>query len=623
MRYFIRYSKHRIAAFLCIATSFVQMQAPGQEVKPQATDTSRPKQASAPKTKQAGRINAPKARSATAGKGSVRSTALAFAEPLSVLDARIIEAWKAESVTPSPVADEYAWMRRVHLDLIGRVPTLEEADSALAMGLSQKKGRRQLIETLLEHPDYPKRFAQIWRNVLIGRNPMGGQDVNGPAFETWLRSQLLQNRPWDAMVKELIAGEGSSKDDGAVNYILAHARFGGARLADRNAATALTGKTTRVFLGLQIQCTQCHDHFLNSTWKQNDFWGVNAFFLGLEREELPRDDTARGDRNRPPGFIVRDVPTTDWSMFDRRNATAGSLPPLYIGGVEMPDYEKKSRRAALAEYITGKDRTQLAKAVVNRYWALFMGKGFVNPVDDFGDHNDPVMPEVLDALADEVVRDGFDLRKLIVTITTSLPYQLSSELPAGTKAKDDTLFARIELKPMSPEQLYDSLISVTQVDEAAGSGANAEQARIARRQDWVRQFVRNFANDEGGESSEFEGTIPQAMLLMHGPMVDSIIASFRQPDSPMQRLVEKAFTTRQPAIVLANSLYARFLSRPPTAREAKAVETAFAQLLGTLSFGNSNPSAAGVDSPAWQALRMAGEDLAWALLNSNEFILNH
>ncbi len=612
-----------IARFLCVAIAFVQLSANGQDADSPKPSGAKSKQTGIAKSKSGGRINAPKARSAGVAKGAVRSTAQAFAEPLSELDAQIVAAWKAEDVSPAPLADEYAWMRRVHLDLIGRVPTLEEAETALAMGLSQKKGRRQLVEKLLEHPDYPKRFAQIWRNALIGRNPMGGRDVNGPAFETWLRSQLLQNRPWDAMVKELIAGEGSNKDEGAVNYILAHARFGGNRLADRNAATALTGKTTRVFLGLQIQCTQCHDHFLNSTWKQNDFWGVNAFFLGLEREELPRDDTARVDRNRPAGFIVRDVPTTDWSMFDRRNATAGSLPPLYIGGLEMPDYEKKSRRAALADYITVKDRTQLAKAVVNRYWAIFLGKGFVNPVDDFGDHNEPVMPEVLDSLAAEVVRDGFDLRKLIVTITSSLPYQLSSEMPAGTKAKDDTLFARMELKPMSPEQLYDSLISVTQIDEAGGTGADAEQARIARRQDWVRQFVRNFANDEGGENSEFEGTIPQAMLLMHGPMVDAIIASFRQPDSPMQRLVEKAFASRQPATVLANSLYARFLSRPPTAREAKAVETAFAQVFGTLSYGNANPSAAGVDSPAWQALRMAGEDLAWALLNSNEFILNH
>lgn len=576
------------------------------------------------KTRQTPRINAPKARSAASpGKQAGRSNATAFAEPHSELDAKIVAVWKEAAATPAPVADEYAWMRRVHLDLIGRVPTLEEADAALAMGLSQKKGRRQLVEALLEHPDYPRHFSQIWRNVLIGRNPMGGRDVNGPAFETWLRTQLLQNRPWEAMVKDLIAGEGSNKDAGAVNYILAHARFGGARLADRNAATALTGKTTRVFLGLQIQCTQCHDHFLNSTWKQNDFWGMNAFFLGLEREELPRDDTARGDQNRPPGFIVRDTPTTDWSMFDRRNATAGSLPPLYIGGVEMPDYEKKSRRAALADYVTGKDRTQLARALVNRYWALFMGKGFVNPVDDFGDHNDPVMPEVLDHLAAQVVAEGFDMKKLIVTIATSLPYQLSSEMPAGTKAKDDTLFARMELKPMSPEQLYDSLISVTQVDEAGGSGAEAERARIARRQDWVRQFVRNFANDEGGETAEFEGTIPQAMLLMHGPMVDAIIGSFRQADSPLQRLVEKAFAARQPAAVLANSIYARFLSRPPSTREAKAAETAFSQLLATLAYGNQAPPASVVDSPAFQALRMTAEDLAWALLNSNEFILNH
>jgi hypothetical protein len=596
----------------------------GQEKS--ATPVRKPesKAGSISKSKAAPRINAPKARSATStGKTAGRNSPMSFAEPLGELDKMIVDSWKAASVDPAPLADEYSWLRRVHLDLIGRVPTLEEADAALAMGLSQKKGRRQLVESLLDHPDYPKRFAQIWRNVLIGRNPMGGNDVNGPAFETWLRSQLLQNRPWDVMVRELIAGEGSSKDQGAVNYILAHARFGGARLADPNAATALTGKTSRVFLGLQIQCTQCHDHFLNSTWKQNDFWGMNAFFLGLEREELPRDDTARGNGNRPAGFIVRDRATTAWSMFDRRNATAGSLPPLYLGGVEMPDYETKSRRSALADYVTSKDRTQLAKAVVNRYWAIFMGKGFVNPVDDFGDHNDPVMPEILDHLAEEVVRDGFDLKKLIVTITTSLPYQLSSELPAGTKNKNDTLFARMELKPMSPEQLYDSLISVTRLDESQGAGPEAENSRIAQRQAWVRQFVRNFANDEGGESSEFEGTIPQAMLLMHGPMVDTIINSFRQPDSQMQRLVEKAFTSRQPASALAHSLYARFLSRPPSAREAKAVETAFAQLFATMTYDKNAQPASVTDSPAYRALRMAGEDLSWALLNSNEFILNH
>ena len=186
---------------------------------------------------------------------------------------------------------------------------------------------------------------------------------------------------------------------------------------------------------------------MNNVWKQNDFWGINSFFLGLEREELPRDDAQKGDNNRPEGFIVRDQPTTAWSMFERRNALGASVPPLYIGGTEMLNYETKPRRQALADFIIQKDRRQLARAVVNRYWAHYMGKGFVNPVDDFGEHNEAVMPEVLDYLADQVVEQKFDLKALIMTIATSLPYQLSSEIPASEKKKDDTLFGS-SLRPM-------------------------------------------------------------------------------------------------------------------------------------------------------------------------------
>ena len=584
------------------------------EAKSARSKTAEAKSADAPKTDPA---------KPTRVKPAGKNTAIAFAEPLNDLDKIFVEAWKAEGVAPAELAPDVAFVRRIYLDTIGRVPSLDEAKSALALDLTTRKGRRRLVDSLLEHPDYPKNFALILRNALIGRNPMGGRDVNGPAFETWLRQQLLQNQPWDGMVREMIAGEGSSKENGAVNYILAHARFGGSRLADENAATALTGKTTRVFLGLQIQCTQCHDHFLNKTWKQNDFWGINAFFLGVEREELPRDDLTKGDNNRPEGFILRDTPTTAWSMFERRNAMGASVPPLYIGGIEMKDFETKSRRQALADFITQKDRRQLGRAIVNRIWAHYMGKGFVNPVDDFGDHNEVALPEALDHLADQLVEQKFDLKWLIATIATSLPYQLSSDIPASEKKKDDTLFARMALKPMSPEQLYESILTFSQADAGFGSGAEADNRRIAQRQNWVRQFVRNFANDEGGESSEFEGTIPQAMMMMHGPMTDQVIASFQTPDSRMQSLVEKAMTGRQPMTMLTESLYGLILTRQPTPRERQEADASFTRLFATLAQGQTAPPANVKDSPGYKALRMAGEDLTWALLNSNEFILNH
>lgn len=544
-------------------------------------------------------------------------------EPLGELDQMFVAAWKADETAQAKPATDVEFVRRIYLDTIGRVPTLEEAKSSLAMNLSTRKGRRRLTETLLEHPDYPKNFALILRNALIGRNPMGGRDVDAPAFETWLRQQILQNEPWDKMVREMVAGEGASNENGAVNYILSWARFGGSRLADENAATALTGKTTRVFLGLQIQCTQCHDHFLNSTWKQNDFWGINAFFLGLEREELPQNDLEGNNNNRMRHYVLRDQPTTAWSMFERRNAMGASLPPLYIGGLEMPEYEKKPRRSSLADYFVNKDRRQLARAIVNRYWAHFMGKGFVNPVDDFGDHNETLMPEILDHIADKLVEQNFDLKWLIATITTSLPYQLSTELPNGDKKHDDSTFARMSLKPMSPEQLYESILIISRADSAFGTGNEAEQRRIGQRQQWVRQFVRNFANDEGGESSEFEGTIPQAMMMMHGAMTDQVIASFKVPDSKMQLAVESSLTARQPVLALADTLYGMILTRQPTTQERREAESAFSRILAVLSQSQTGQPKSIQESAGYQALRMAGEDLVWALLNSNEFILNH
>ena len=544
-------------------------------------------------------------------------------EPPSPLDQMFLTAWNEAGTAQAGMASDVEFIRRIYLDTIGRVPTLDESKSAVALQVTTRKGRRQLVEKLLEHPEYPRNFAVILRNALIGRNPMGGRDVDAPAFETWLRQQILQNVAWDKVVREMLAGEGASNENGAVNYILAWARFGGSGLADENAATALTGKTTRVFLGLQIQCTQCHDHFLNSTWKQNDFWGINAFFLGLQREELPQNDLEGNNNNRQMHYILKDQPTTAWSMFERRNATGASIPPLYIGGVEMPDFEKKPRRNALADYIVNKDRRQLARAIVNRYWAHFMGKGFVNPVDDFGDHNDTILPNILDHLADQLVEQKFDLKWLIATICTSLPYQLSSELPKGDKKHDDSTFARMSLKPMSPEQLYESIMTISSADAAMGTGRDADQRRIAQRQQWVRQFVRNFANDEGGENSEFEGTIPQAMMMMHGSMTDQVMASFKSADSKMAMAVEKSLSSRQPITALTETLYAMILTRQPSAQEKREAEAGFGRLLAALTQAQQAPPAKIQDSPAYKALRMAGEDITWALLNSNEFILNH
>src|SRR5439155_20388376 len=183
------------------------------------------------------------------------------------------EGWEKAGVKPVRQANDEEFLRRAYLDLLGRIPNVQEARAFLA---TRETGKREkLVEYLLNHPDYAKNFATQWTVLLIGRGNQGRM-VDRPALTGWLRKQLASDRPWNEIVRDLVAATGSNKENGAVNYVLAHLEFG---------AVPLTSRTTRLFLGQQIQCTQCHDHPSNE-WKQRDFWGINAFFQGIRTEEV-------------------------------------------------------------------------------------------------------------------------------------------------------------------------------------------------------------------------------------------------------------------------------------------------------------------------------------------------
>lgn len=237
----------------------------------------------------------------------------------------------------------------------------------------------------------------------------------------------------------------------------------------------------------------------------------------------------------------------------------------------------------------------MAEAFVNRMWGHFLGRGFVNPVDDFGPHNPPSHPELLDRLGKDFRESGYDIKKLIRWIMASRAYQLSSIKPKGSE-KDESLFSAMPLKPMSPEQLFDSLLTAT---SAHKTGAGDEGGR--RRDVWMRQFLFAFANDEGEESTSFQGTIPQALMMMNGDLMKEALSG--KPGSFLCDLIEHAGRQgRSPENVMIDSLYLAALSRHPSAREL----TLAREYLG--AFPDS-----------LQVL----QDLFWALLNSNEFILIH
>ena len=530
------------------------------------------------------------AESDSAAKSSKRPRKGESALPESPLETvkAINETWEQAlrdaKVKPSAMATDEEFLRRAYLDFLGRVPRVEEAKAFL---LSKEPDKRfKLVETLLNHPDFANNFATIWRILLIGRGNRD-QNVNVPALETWLRKQFADNVPWNDVTTALIASTGSNKDNGAVNYALAHMD---------NDAINLTSNTTRLFLGQQIQCTQCHDHPSND-WKQQDFWGINAFFkaLALERHETVNATGAR---------VVDYVELTDRSLendgdryasFDRRDGQVRAVGPKFLNGAKLDPSVDVDRRKELAKLIANPENMDFSKAFVNRVWAHFMGRGFVHPVDDFGDHNTASNPELLEQIAAEFMANKFNVKDLMRWVASSKPYQLSSKMMHGNE-NDELLASHMTVKPMTPEQLYESLFAATNADKVGGGDFNNARDRFSD------QFVSAFANDDGEQSLNFQGTIPQALMMMNGDLIARATSS--QPGSFLRKQLDDAKLQRggDPYGYVINQLYLAALSRLPTPAERN----------GATRLMRSDPRPDQVAA-----------DLFWALLNSNEFILNH
>ncbi|HWE38152.1 MAG TPA: DUF1549 and DUF1553 domain-containing protein [Isosphaeraceae bacterium] len=500
------------------------------------------------------------------------------------IDAMLKAAWDEAKLKPSPDAGDAAFLRRVYLDVLGRIPSVQEAEAFLRQ--KDRDKRLKQVEYLLESPDYAKNMATIWSVTLIGRQNQGN-DVNRAALSTWLRQQFGADRPWNEMAYELIGAKGSNRDNGATNYTLAHLE---------NGAVPLTSITMRVFMGQQIQCTQCHDHPKIDEWKQADFWGINAFFKGVRRREHFKAD-ATGAEVRD--YIeLYDEPSTAYSRYDRRDGQVKIVYPTFAGHkIGTTTEANRDRREMLARLITAPGNDQFARAFVDRMWGHFFGKGIVDPVDDFGPENQASLPELLDRLTADFKASGYDVKALVRWITSSRAYQLDSRMTKANE-KDDALFSHMALKPMTPEQLFDSLLVATSAQKVGAGGADNER----KRNEWLRQFVFAFANDEGDESSTFQGTIPQALMMMNGDLMNRAVGG--KPGSFLADSLEQSQLQNRvpPARFLADRLYLAALCRPASRREL-----AEAQLFL-------------VNSPDQIQVM---EDLFWALLNSNEFILNH
>ncbi|MBD3672696.1 MAG: DUF1549 domain-containing protein [Planctomycetaceae bacterium] len=498
--------------------------------------------------------------------------------------------WVANSITPSPVAEDSEWLRRVHLDLIGQIPTADEAAEFLASNDPRK--REKVVDTLLQRPEFITNWSTIWANLMVGRNP--DRDEYRTALTKYLRDSFRDNRPWDEMVAAVIAAEGSVQDNQASGFLLAHVN---------NQAVPATAIASRLFLGTNVQCTQCHDHPFNDS-KQNQFWELNSFFKQTEKVVKRRRDPSTGNMLQTVSLVTKrdaEGPT----FFENRQGRVQPAYPIY-NGVKVDESAGTNRRQELARLLAAGEKPQIAEAFVNRTWKHFFGFGFTNPVDDMGPHNPPSHPELLDRLAREFVASGYDQKRLMRWICLSDAYGRTSRLTEQNQIDNPELgelplFSRVYVKSMSAEQVYNSLLVATGVLGAQnGSWEEIEH----QRSQWLQQFIHAYETEENNEDTHFSGTIAQALMLMNGEMIEEAISA--KSPTFFGKLMNSKINDERKVEQLALSA----LTRYPTDREMSLIRKMVAQ-----NVANSRNQK--------NAYTQSLQDVFWAYLNSSEFVLVH
>ncbi len=527
-------------------------------------------------------------------------------------------AWEKQSVTPSAPVDDATFLRRLTLDLWGVLPAPTEIDVFVKESAADKRVRQ--IDRMLADPRFAERFAVVWTDILLGEAaPRDG--VDRASFRSWLKQRMLDRTPWNVMTREIIAGSGTNSPGGTIKEraIASHAPVAEAYQPDvhghvnyllqfKNNVENLTGKTSRAFLGIQIQCAQCHDH-KTEAWTMDQFQGLAASFI--QTRGVPVEKRDKGEMRV---LEVKDTPRAKLGPKATEGMRAiAKVAPRALDGTAFPS---ESRRKALADWITAKNNPTFAKAFINRVWAQFLGTGFVDPVDDFRPGNKPVVPELLDALADGFVAANYDIRGVYRSVCLSDAYQRS----AGPEGK---LWSSFAMRPVPAVVLFDVIVNAAGLQPIIEDvlGERAELARARTRQ----QFVLMLDVDEDTGTHNFEGGIPHALLLANG--VVSRVAARAVEGGTLLEILRASDSDD----VKIDKLYLRTLSRHPTAEEL----TQWKQFLdeapnvakdSSVPKGKKDPLAnldKRLGSKARNARERAYEDLFWALLNSSEMAFQH
>lgn len=507
-----------------------------------------------------------------AAEPSPGSTTADIARLAAEIDRLIAERWEADGITPTSAADDAEFLRRAHLDLTGRIPAAADVRDFLADPDPRK--RQNVIDRLLDSPTYIVHNTNLWRAAMLPEADADQQiRLFLPGFEAWLRSRLAENRNYAEIAREVLTLDVSAQDVQGFTQQESPTPIAFYR-AKEGKPENLAAATSRVFLGVRIECAQCHDHPFDD-WKQQQFWGYAAFFAEVQP---PMDGMTVPEDKR--SLMIPGTEEVVAAMFLDGNA------PAWSDGTKT--------REVLADWCVSPENPYFAKAAVNRMWAHYFGIGLVDPLDDFGPYNPPSHPELLDLLGREFAAHDYDFKFMTRAIMASRTYQLSS---LRTDESQDTprTFARMAVRAMTPEQIFDSLAQAVGYQQPF----NPEQP-INFNNDPVRQeFLENFKN-ESESPAERASTILQALQLMNGGFVAD--ATNLTDSQTLAAVIDAPFLDTAGKI---EAMFLTTLSRPPSAEELEQFQ--------------SYVASGGPRQDAQAAL----SDVFWALLNSAEFLTNH
>lgn len=518
-------------------------------------------------------------------------------EIIAFVNSTLRQAWEEKGIKPAAAATDAEWCRRTYLRVVGRIPTVEELKKFTSSKSAERKS--ELVEQLTSGEGYRNEFARHWSEffagVLIGK----GANAEGPASREgllqYLQQAILSGKSYDRMAFDLLTATGSGQPgssdyNGAANFLLANLNEKG---------VLATTRTSRVFLGKQLQCAQCHNHPSNE-WGQHHFWELNAFFRQT-RSERDRETGRvtlvnrdfRGEGGDPAeADVYYELPSGRLKVaYPIFPGTDPSAPTISHSGL----VGEVDRRAELAKRVVASE--DLARAAVNRLWGHFLGYGFTRPVDDMGSHNPPSHPQLLDRLAGQFAAHEYQLPDLMRWIVLSDAFSVSSKvgtdnLADAPEAGELPQFSRYYTRQMQPEQVYESLQIVAAARKNGNGDGELEKARLA----WLGQFTREMGTDDGEEQSTFNGDIRQSIIMMNGPLTQRAIS--HDQGSILDRVSQSKLSFDEKV----EHLFLAAVARKPTKVEHD-VAADIHKRRGDV------PSAL--------------QDIWWALLNSNEFILDH